>query len=240
MSEALVQQSFDQISSVKQGILGARQELSDGRVWRYGLAGATALAAGKLAQAPLGVANHQALVVTAAQAVGDQSITVTLGGTAVTANQYQDGYVVIYDVAGQGQALRIANHPAQATTTGNVTLNLAEPFRTAITTSTTASLAYSPYSSLIIQDHTATTGAVAGVPKLSVTAAYYGWFQRVGVASVLTNGTPAAGAGVIASATTDGAVDVEAATTVTGRLGIVLGVAGVSTKYNSILLGISN
>jgi hypothetical protein len=237
----VLEQDFNQISSVQQGWLGERAETRDGRVWRYGLAGASNLAIGKMTQAPLGVANHQNLVVVAAQAAGDKTVTVTLGGTAATLNQYQMGYAVVYDSTGAGQALVIRNHSAQTSTTGNVVLQLDDPITTAITTSSKISLSANPYASLIISDASgsATTDLFTGVPCIAVTAANYGWFQVAGVAAVLTDGTPAVGAGVI-QGTTAGAVAVEAAASVGQRLGVVHSVSAVTAKYNDINLSIAN
>ena len=73
--------------------LGVRAVTGDGREFHYVQAGGTALVPGKLQQASAQVANHQNLTPTAATAVGDTSITVTLGGTAATANQYLGGWV---------------------------------------------------------------------------------------------------------------------------------------------------
>lgn len=234
----VIEQEVNTLSTTQQGALGTTAVTSDGREFRYGLAGAVTLAPGKVTQAPLGIANHQNLVVTAAVAVGAQSITVTLGGTAATLNQYAGGYLNVYDASGVGQSLLIKNHPAQSSTTGNLTLNLVDPFATALTTSAKVSLAVHPWTNVIISDHTATTAVVTGVPNVSTTAANYGWFQTRGIASVLTNGTPAVGAGVIISATTDGAVDVEGTSTVTQRLGTVYSVSAVTAKYNFVNLAV--
>lgn len=239
----VIEQELNVVSPTQQGALGAEANTLDGRVYRYGLVGAATLALGKLTTAPLGVANHQNLVVPAASniAVGSQQVTVTLGGTAATANQYAGGYLQVYDGTGAGQNLLIRNHPAQASTTGNLTLNLVDPLSTAIVAGTSkVSLAVHPMTNLIISDAsgTATTDVFGGVPDVSVTAANYGWFQVRGVTNVLIDGTPAVGSGVI-QGTVAGSVAVEAATTVTSRIGVVYSVAGVTTKYGFVNLAIA-
>jgi len=120
--------------------LGSMITGGDGREFRWCYAGGTTLVAGNLQQAPAQIANHIGLVIVNPQAVGDTQLTVTLGGTAATANQYAGGYVQIYSATGGGLQYQISSHPAQATTTGNVTLNLFDPILVAITTSSTASL----------------------------------------------------------------------------------------------------
>lgn len=243
MRPVVVEQELNVISATQQGALGTEANTLDGRVYRYGLAGASTLALGKLTQAPLGVANHQNLVVPAASmvAVGSQQVTVTLGGTGATANQYAGGYLQVYDGTGAGQNLLIRNHPAQASTTGNLTLNLVDPITTTILAGTSKiSLAVHPMTNIIISDASgsATTDVFTGVPDVAVTAANYGWFQVRGVTNVLIDGTPAVGSGVI-QGTVAGSVAVEAATTVTSRVGVMYGVAGVTTKYGFVNLSIA-
>lgn len=221
----------------KQHKLGALAYTSDGRVFAYGQAGASALAPGKLAQIPAVVANHQALV-TAAAAVYATKITVTLGGTAATADQYADGFAVIRDATGAGQAFPIVGNSAQTSTTGTVDVYLGEGVATALDSTSITNLELAPMSNMLISDHTVTTQRVMGVPQVSVTAAYYAWFQVRGVSSVLGNGTITKGSGIIPSATTDGAVDIEATTTITQRLGTALE-TGTSAKYNTVFLQIS-
>ena len=95
IQQTVVEQDYHQISSTQQGTLGSRAVTKDGREFRYTLAGATALALGKLAQAPTLVANHQVVAIAAAVAVGATTVTATLGATAATADQYVGGYVNI-------------------------------------------------------------------------------------------------------------------------------------------------
>lgn len=225
-------------STYKQHTLGTLAVTRDGRQFRYGQAGASILAAGKLAQIPAVVANHQALV-TAAAAVNATKITVTLGGTAATADQYVDGYAVIRDTAttGAGQAFPINGNSAQTSTTGNVDVYLAEGVAEALTTASVTNLELSPYGSMIISSSGDTTESVTGVPQIDVAASSYAWFQVRGVAAVLGNGTITKGSGVIKSATTAGAVDIEAAATITQRVGIQLQ-TGTTAKYNTTMLTI--
>lgn len=224
------------ISSTKQHRLGQRAQTQDGKTFRYGLAGAADLAAGKLAQIPAVVSAHQNIAVAVATVVGDKKISVTLGATATTAGQYDEGYVIGYDVSGVGQSLQIAGTPAIALSTTGV-LQLADPVSVAQTTSAKVNLELNPYSGAIISSSGDTTESVVGVPNVTITAAFYGWFQTTGIAAVLGNGTITKGAGMIKSATTAGAADIEAAATITSRIGVALQ-TGTSTKYNTVLLNV--
>jgi len=191
--------------------LGSMITGGDGREFRWCYAGGTTLVAGNLQQAPAQIANHIGLVIVNPQAVGDTQLTVTLGGTAATANQYAGGYVQIYSATGGGLQYQISSHPAQATTTGNVTLNLFDPILVAITTSSTASLVLNPYNGIIVNPTTATSAPV-GVAPWALTTATFGWVQTHGVANVLNDSSTTVGLGVAPSAATAGAVKTMAAT----------------------------
>lgn len=214
---------------------------SDGRVFCYGLNGSAsvALSPGKLAQGAVSTANHinRTGVTLAANAT---QATFAVGATAVTSNQYLEGYLVVNAGTGAGQALLISGNTS-AVSSGSPTVNLKDAVITATSVSDSKfSLHPHPYSAaLIAASASATSVLPVGVPTVSVPASAYAWFQVGGLASVLANGTPALGSGVIPSATTDGAVDVEAAATVTGRVGI-MAVTAVSTEYRPVLLTIQD
>lgn len=232
----VLEQDIHQISSTQQGALGLVAETKDGRQFRYGLAGASNLAIGKLVQQPAVVTTHQNVVI--AGSAGDMTVTVTLGATNnMTADQYKDGYVVGLSGTGAGQTVRIRTHGAIALSTAG-TLYLAEPLTTTFASTPKASLVLNPYSGGIISSTADTTQQVTGVPIITVTAAYYAWFQVKGIAGVLVNGTPAAGAGLIKSATTAGAADVEGTSAVTQRIGQVYDTTAVSTSYVTANLNI--
>ena len=87
--------------------LGTILELPDGREFRYALAGAVALDQGKIVAAKAPTGHHDMDLVTAAAAVGDSSVTVTLEGTAAAKDIYADGYLFTNDDTGEGQVYRI-------------------------------------------------------------------------------------------------------------------------------------
>ncbi len=191
--------------------LGTLAHTADGRKFRYCLVGATALVPGKLQQSSAEVANHQNLTVTAAVAIGGTAVTVTLGGTAVTANQYAEGFLVIYDGTGNGDVYSISGHAAQATTTGNVAINLSDSIRVALDTTSKATLIKSPFSGLVVNPTTATS-APTGVAVKAVTAAQYGFVQTRGVCALLNDSATAVGLGLAPSAAVAGAAKTMGAT----------------------------
>lgn len=194
---ASIMQIFDQDArtvSVNQGaaVLGQLGMTDDGRRFRYGQAGAVALAPGKMNDGALVVANHVNLVTAVAAAVGDTQVTVTLGGTAATLNQYAGGFLWCNVTStGLGIGYLIASNPAQATTTGNLTVTLVEPIQTAITVTTKTSLFPALYSAGTLTPSASTAGGppIGVFTGSSLPISNYGWFQVGGVTPLLSDAT---------------------------------------------------
>lgn len=180
------------------------------------LNGASALVVGNVIQAPAISANFDDLVIVNAQAVGDMQVTVTLGGTAVTVNQFQGGSVTF----STGEERTIVSHAAQSSTTGNVILMLDAPLAVALTTSNTATMR-NLYGG-VIQAPATLTGAVVGVAVYAIPASSYGWLQvygEVGIKSDASSG--AVGSAISNSASTAGDAGVFVAGTGRAFLGHV-------------------
>lgn len=223
---------------------GERFDSSDGREFVLVQNGATAIAAGKLVQAPPIEANHQNLAVTAyspaSSTVPYTTITVTLGATAATVNQYAGGYLVVNDNNGEGQTLKIASHPSAALSTSLV-ITLEDTAVTAITTASEVSLLPNLYVGVVINPTTATNtpigatlyaiGASSAVPAVAGTTNVFGFIQTKGPMSLLADGTIGVGLGAMPSTGTAGAVAVADATG--ARVARALQ-AGVSTEYRMV------
>lgn len=225
-----------QESSTQEHDLGAKIETTDGRILRYVKVGATALVAGKLYDGPAIVANHTNIAVASAASAGATELTVTLGATAATANQYANGYLVVNDADGEGYTYQIKSNPA-ADASGSLTVTLYDEdgLQEALTTSSEVTLVPNQYNGVII--HAATeTGMPVGVAVTDATAGYYTWIQTRGPVSLLSDASPASiGSSVAASATTDGA-----GTIGNGILAVVgyAITAGISTEYRPVFLTI--
>lgn len=226
--------AFRDVSSVKQGRIGVKDETVDGRVYRHTLAGGVALAPGLLTVAAAHAANHVNRPVSGSVVVGASKVLVSLGATAVTADQYIDGQLVVNDAAGEGISYLIAGHNTAASS-GTVTVQLDEPVKVALTDATSeVSLIANAWSAVVVSP-----GAIAhrptGVPNVTIAAGYYGWLQTRGECSVLSDGIITKGAGAIPSDAVNGAVEIEVAATVTSRVGIAPE-ATVDTEYRLINL----
>jgi hypothetical protein len=201
-----------------QTMLGTRWDLEDGRELTMVLAGASNLAVGKLMQDAADVANHQNMAVTAFTAYSTTTnlpaqVTVTLGGTAATLNQYQLGYAFVVDGAGAGQSLQIQSHPAQATTNGALVITLADAPNTALDTTSKISLFPQPGNGVIVNP-TTPTNVPRGVTFYPITAANYGFVATKGQWSVLGDSTAATVGGAVSPSTaTAGAITLFATNT---------------------------
>lgn len=219
-------------SSTQNGTnLGAYAGTPDGKIYRYGLAGAVNLSPGKIVVTPAVVANHQNRTTTAA-AIGAFSVSLNIGATAMTLDQYKDGYLTVNDATGEGISYLVEGNAASSGSAA-VEVALAEPVKVALVASTSeATLHVNPFASVIISPSAVAHHAV-GVPNVSITAANYGWFQVNGYCSVLADGVIGKGSGAILSDAVDGAVEVEVAGTVTQRVGTAVE-ATVDTEYRTI------
>src|ERR1700674_1944273 len=75
--------------------VGDQMMLQDGRKYRWSQAGAVAVVVGKLYQAPIPVPAHVLQTMNASAAVGSTLPVLVLGATAVTVNQYENGYLTV-------------------------------------------------------------------------------------------------------------------------------------------------
>jgi len=232
-------------TSAKKNRIGARMILPDGREFVYAVAG-EAITAGKVTMQPQTASDHiKDLAVAAAVSSGATQITVTNGGSTditgsgTTVGTYEDGYMFVNDVDGEGQAWSIKNHSA-ASTSATLTINLfdTDKVATALTTSSQVGLLKNPQNGVEVWDVNDIDGIAAGVPRCDVTANYYFWNQVKGFASVLTNGTVVLGKNVMTGSTTDGSVDVVADdSSAEFILGGVVAV-GATTEYSGVWLNI--
>ncbi len=236
---------------------GTIGQMPNGDLFRYTQMGAVAGVVAKLYQGPLPVANH-VLQTAAAAAVGDSTIALTLGNTAVVANDYINGTVVV-DLVGNtgfGYTYHIDAHPAVAGS-GVFTIPLAgstsrtiqsdglmlgpgnETVQVAIaTTANSVSVYPNLYKKVLIVPGTLATAAVAGVPPRAMPANSWGWIQTRGECMCLTdNTTVVIGQPAIMSTVTSGAVSLVTTTNIiTSPIVGVFSRVAVSASYSTINL----
>jgi len=183
--------------------LGIRGVASDGRVFRYAQAGATALSPFKLVkQAALGPwstmsASTLNIVARATSySAGAKQIKFAYGatGTAV-ADYFEDGYMIVGSTdTAETQVAKIGTHGALQTATTLYTqtdspnvINIPDGLDLAFNTETDCwpRLVPNAYRAVIITDEANTQGAILGVPVVNVPISYYFWLQTWGPAPVL-------------------------------------------------------
>lgn len=213
--------------------VGQKFDTSDGRELTLVSNGAVALVSGVLVQGSPIVANHQNLAVAVPTATpataGTFQISVTLGATKLTQNQYQGGFAIVNAGTGIGQALRISTNPGAASSGAGVIITLEDPIQVTLDATSKVSLMANPYQGCVISP-TTSTGRVVGVTLYPVAAAtavtsdangvitsagiqQYALIVNKGITSCLSDVTVAgAGLGIMPSTTTAGSITVQAAT----------------------------
>lgn len=221
------------------GTIGTLGWTSDGRKFRLGLlaANGTTLAPNKNTQGPAQSSSLH-LGTVSAQVAGDTQITYTFAGgaTSLTLNQLAGGYLSVVTGTGSVQTVMISGNPVVTSAT-TVTLVLQDPLVLATANTATAEIYAQPYSTIIIAPASAPTGFTTGVPLVSVVATSatlgtFAWFQTVGPAIVLGQGTTGQGLGASASGTTAGALAVVAATTPELARAVEAGADGLYTMWD--------
>ena len=227
-------------------LVGTRWDLSDGReVVLVSTSSATTTVAGTLYQDAALIANHQGLTVTAVQAYSNNgntpaTVTATLGGTAVTANQYQGGFLYVQSSTGIGQFLRVAGNTAQTVTSGSVVVTLEDAPNVALTTSSVVSLVPAHGANVIINPTTPTNTPV-GVALYAIAPSSYGFLVAKGLTVALSDsGAPAVGTAIAASTITAGDVGTvrTSASVVTGAIIGNTAYAATSAAANLIYLNL--
>lgn len=192
-----------------------------GNKYRYVQNSTTLLVAGNLIQSVPQPANFVDLVLPAAAALrttgtaphANNTVGVTLGGTAVTSGQFVGGRFIVSVTPGIGTQYTIASHDVQATTTGLCNFNFEENLAVALTTSSKATIVPHPYNG-VVQSPTTPTGFPAGIAIFAIPANTtspvlnnFGWVGCSGVFGALNDATASAvGNGISPSTTTVGCI----------------------------------
>ena len=227
----LTEQDISALSTSKLVQFGALGQTEDGRQFRYvSFGGTSTVAPGLLMQAAVASANSQGLTITAAGtggqvaanlAAGSTTLVITNSSTAVTADQFAEGFVEVLQTSGTNEgpiAYRIMGNTKAAATTGYITLYLAEPLRNAevlVAGTDTVNLWQSPYSNVVA---TTTVNLPIGVTVIqavnTASVTNYGWVQTKGLVTAFYDASSAViGNTVGPSTTTAGYVGLAVAAT---------------------------
>lgn len=213
---------------------GSYVETAEGRGFRYAKIGATATVAGKVYQSrALDATNEQPTggLAVAAAAIGDTSITLT-GTLTLALNLLAGGYLSVNVTPGQGYCYKIKGNTA-VSAAANCVVTLEDPLQVALTTASKVIVCAHPYNGVVVEPGTP-TGAIVGVAQDIITAAYFGWLQTRGVASVLFTGAGVAGkaVGSLSGGTSGSVAPAIAATNIIGYHMAT----GITTEYALVFL----
>lgn len=229
-AQGIFEESSSQLHSI-----GGYIETDDGRGFRYCKVGSTATIAGQVYQSKaLDATNDQPSGGhSVAAAAIDATAVVTTSNVTVTADEFAGGYLAVVVTPGAGYTYRIKGH--LAATAAVVTINLDDPIRVALTTSSKVIWCANPYNGVTIEPGTP-TGKIVGVAPRIITAAYFGWLQTRGPASVLFTGTGVAGkvVGSLSGGTSGSMAPAIAATNIGGEHMAT----GITGEYSLVYLTI--
>ncbi len=199
-------------SSIKEGHdLGQIAQTSDGRKFRFCKAVAT-LVTGDCYSSAGQDSQFQSMAVAVNAAIGATQISVTNGTTAVAANDFDEGYLMVSYGTGIGQSSRILSHTTGASG-ATIVYTIEDPLKVAITAaSSKITVIKNPYDDVVIQAVTP-VASTAGIAQYAIPTGYFGWIQTGGPCAALWDASVAAvdTLGVSPSTTTAGAVRVAAA-----------------------------
>ena len=220
--------------------LGTKRITDDGRTFRYAKAGAVALDPSKCGIGLQDTDNHVDIAMAKAAAVGAMQVTVTLGATLATVDQYRDGLLVVTDGTGEGYSYQIDSNPA-CDSAGDMVITLKDTIRSALATSgTTVTLYPSFYNGVVLS--TTEENIVVGVPLVSVAIGSYYWSQTGGLGVCWCGGTAGAGSYLTLDGTTAGQLvklsETIATTIAQPIVGQVAYGAQVDTEYKPVFFTI--
>jgi len=225
--------------------------LADGRVFRYAVVNSSnPLVAGTMNTPAAEKANHYEIspttAVTSTTAPPYQTsnqVTLTIGATAVVANEYNEGWINFSSGANVGISYQISTHLAALSSATTFVVNIYDFWQNAIATSDTVDLVHSQFNN-ILQSTGSTDQTIrgAGVCMIAGAASYGVWTITKGLAACIADGTVAVGTELVLSNSTAGALTGRSTTYSTAVAQIKMGVAGLQsaivTNAKPVLLSI--
>lgn len=195
-------QSIYDTSTTQHFPLGTRGILSDGRSFYYAsYTASTALTPGNLMVVATAVANHVSVAYASGGTAGSDSVTVTLGATLASANQYQDGYIIHIDGTNPGQVRKVKEHPA-ADSAATLQVTTYDPWTNDLDGELT--LKVNPYSAIVQSPGNAAACPVGvnvcNLADSSSTTSYF-WVQTWGPCGVIGDGSTFADGSRVMAAT---------------------------------------
>jgi len=229
-------QSLYSSSAEKQATLGQRFMTADGREFAYCKAGEL-LVVGDFYQTAVHSSDYVSQALAVAASIGDTSVTITLGSSAATKDQFKDGYLIVSAGTGIGQMFLIKGNAA-ADAAASCVFTLVEPIRVALATANSTITVIKNRFDSIVKWAVTQTGSSAGAAVYPVASGEYGWVQVGGTGCALSDNvaTAAETTGISPSTTTAGAIT--KAVTTQETIGGAAQVVTVSAEVGAIRLNL--
>ncbi len=218
--------------------VGTRATLDDGRTFFYARSSGAAIVAGNVLSAEIQTAQFTELAVPTST-IGETSVSVTLGSTAVTVNEYSGGYLCVIDALGEGVTYKIEGHAA-ADASAAVVIRLVDPINVAFHADTTVQLVKNPWMDVVIgaaaQAHFSVGISQVAVGSGATTSQFF-WVQTSGVSCGWQDDTTAVGVQMTAGSTS-GQLEILAA----GDQAVAMNIWTVSTagENNPVYLTVAD
>ena len=174
-------------------ILGDVKQLSQGREIVYCFVTAAITGAGIIYGTKPNQANHSNVVVRTTASINTNAVTICAGATAIVADDYKDGWLLVNDSTGEGHAYMIDRHASASSGTG-VTVYLKDKLEVALTTASEVTLVYNIGNVQRAKNSAAVTACPRGVSLITAAASSYVWMGKSGPWPCVCEGTPRPGA----------------------------------------------
>ena len=174
--------------------VGQKAETPDGSIFRYTQMGATLGVANKLYQSSIPIGDWTTQVHDVAIAVGDTEISHKTASTTFAANEAAGGTLILEETADLGHIYRVKSNIATASTQTIMQLEDGVTVQVLMAVSANKVLTFikNPWKDVIISPAGVNSAPNAGIPRVVIAIAAFGWLQTRGPASCLIDsGAPA-------------------------------------------------
>ena len=189
-----------------QTVLGTIRNLAVGRQIVYAKVGAAAISAATLCQAKAGVASFGICPAGATASVGAKKVNLVVTA-AITADQFQDGFLVVQCGAGEGYSYMVDYHLSAAATDLSLNVALKDGLEVALTTLSICSLVENKCAAIIKVPAAGVTGSLVGVGLCTGSVNSFVWLGKKGPFLCINNTSAITVGAVLCAGSAAGTVD---------------------------------
>lgn len=196
--------------------LGQKLVTPDGSIFRYSLMGATVGVANKFYQSAADTVGHQSQAATVALAVSDTTITFRPTTNGLAVNELAGGTVLVEETDDLGHIYPVKSNTVASADADSV-LTLADGVTVQVAVAVAAlnvlTVKKNPWRDVILSIVTTPTATPAGIPRVIIAIAGFGWLQTRGISSCLVVDTWVLGEPLVQGKSVAGALGISTAAT---------------------------